>query len=125
MREASYTDAEGKSWWVALPEGIPDNDASMGLPLGPPDLSSLGLPKEMEIKLHNQLFSRRIFTYKEARARRTDIFAALQSAFAFDTEKIVQLYNSDSLTNNSGEDLNGSGPSSSPRTNRRKNVRQR
>lgn len=92
MRIASYTDDEGRRWAVQLPDGVPDSDAKLGLPLGPPPLASLGLPKETEIRLHNQLFDRRIFTAKDAKRRRQDVFAALQNAFSVDAGRVIDLY---------------------------------
>jgi len=92
MKQASYVDEEGRYHAVMLPNGTGEEDAAKGLPLGPPSLEALGLPEEVEIRLHNQLFSRRIFTAKDVRKRRVDVFGALQSAFKVDTERIVQIY---------------------------------
>ena len=92
MRETSYTDSKGRHQAVSLPEGLPDSAASLGLPVGPPCLESLGLPQEVEVRLHNQLFARRIFTAREAQARRQDVFAALQASYKVDAQRIIQVY---------------------------------
>ncbi len=92
MKQTSYVDEEGRHHAVMLPDGVGEEDASQGLPLGPPSLAPLGLPEDVEIRLHNQLFSRRIFTSKDVRKRRIDVFGALQAAFKVDTEKIIQIY---------------------------------
>ena len=92
MKQSSYVDEEGRYYAVLLPNGTGEEDAAKGLPLGPPSLEALGLPEEVEIRLHNQLFSRRIFTEKDVRKRRIDVFGALQAAFKVDTERIVQIY---------------------------------
>lgn len=77
---------------MLLPEGVPDSDASMGMPLGPPSLESLGLPEEQEVRLHNQLFDRRLYTRQDAQRRRQDIMGALFAAFKVDAQRIVDLY---------------------------------
>ena len=92
MRQSSYTDGEGRRRAVWLPDGVPESDASMGLPLGPPDLRSLGLPIEAETRLHNQLFDRGLLRARDVLKRRQEVFAALQAAFRVDTERIVTLY---------------------------------
>jgi hypothetical protein len=92
MRESSYIDPKGRKWAVLLPEGVPDSDASMGVHLGPPSLESLGLPEEQEVRLHNQLFNRRIYTKQDARKRRQDIIGALFATFKVDAQRIVDLY---------------------------------
>lgn len=92
MIETSYVDEDGRHHAVQLPEGTPEKDASLGLPLGPPNLRSLGLPMDVEVRLHNQLFSRRLFMMKDVRARRMDVFGALMGAFKVDISAIVQLY---------------------------------
>lgn len=90
MREASYTDAVGRRWAVLLPDDLPDSDARLGFPLGPPALGRLGLPEDLEVRLHNELFARRIFT--EADVRRTsDIIAALQAAYKVEAMTILEL----------------------------------
>ncbi len=93
MRRAFYTDEDGRHWAVELPDGSPDSDAPMGLPLGPPSLTLLGLPKEVEIRLHNALFDRQLFTREDIRLKRQAVFGAVQAAFKVDTEKVVQAYN--------------------------------
>lgn len=92
MRQAAYVDEKGRHHAVLLPDGVPDEDAAKGLPLGPPILSDLGLTEEQETRLHNQLFSRRLFTAKDVRARRIDVVGALMSSLKIDAERIVQIY---------------------------------
>ena len=92
MREASYADAEGRMWAVLLPEGVPEADAVLGLPLGPPSMEPLGLPLDAEVRLHNQLFARRLFTRRDVKARRMDIFGALQAALRVDITAVAALY---------------------------------
>lgn len=100
MKQTQYTDEKGRCHAVMLPDGVPDEDAAKGLPLGPPSLESLGLPEELEIRLHNQLFSRHLFTAKDVRARRIDVLGSLMGAFKLDAEKIVQVYLSQEVKKN-------------------------
>lgn len=92
MRQTSYEDAKGRKWAVLLPEDATDADAPMGIPLGPPSLESLDLPEDVEVRLHNQLFERRLFTQADVRARRQDIFGALQATLKVDIARIAALY---------------------------------
>lgn len=95
MREASYTDSLGRKWAVWLPDGLTDADASMGLPLGPPPLTPLGLPQDIEIRLHNELYARRIFTAEDAERRKPDIISALQATLKIEARKILDLFYND------------------------------
>lgn len=91
-RVTSFTDVDGRKWAVTLPDDAPDSDAPLGLLLGPPSLETLGLPLEAEVRLHNELFARRLWTLADVTRRRMDILGALQSAFKVDIGKIVELY---------------------------------
>ncbi len=92
MRQTSYTDEDGRQWAVNLPDGAPEADTALGIPVGPISLAPLNLPLDVEVRLHNQLFARRIFSEADVKGRRADIFGALQAAFRVDTGKIAQLY---------------------------------
>lgn len=89
--EASYTDEDGRMWAVLVPEGDEDK-ANMGIVVGPPDLAELDLPKEVEIRLHNQLFQRRLLTAQHLRGRGQEIYAALQAAYRVDLARLTSLY---------------------------------
>lgn len=95
MKETSYKDKDGRYWAVQLPNGAPNSDARLGLPLGPPSLKPLKLPKAIEVRLHNQLFHRRIFTEKDVRTRKMEIFGALQAALKIDIRQIEEIYYND------------------------------
>jgi hypothetical protein len=92
MREMSYTDDEGRQWAVSLPDGVPESDAALGIPLGPPSLAPLGLPLDVEVRIHNQLFARRLFTPRDVKTRRMEIVGALQAALRVDIVAIAALY---------------------------------
>lgn len=93
MRQVTYTDDKGRIHVVLIPDNAPDSHATLGIPVGPPSLAALGLPKEIEVRLHNQLAARRILTATDARKRRMDIFAAWQKALAVDINRIITCYN--------------------------------
>ena len=92
-RESQFKDAEGRWWVVTLPDGAPDADAPMGFLVGPPSLEPLGLPLELEIRLHNELYARHLLTAGDVKRRRMDVIGALQSALKVDSQRIVDLYN--------------------------------
>lgn len=86
-----YQDPEGRWWAVLVPPGHED-EAPMGIPVGPPDLSPLGLPEAVEIRLHNQLFQRGILTARDLKGRGQEVFAALQAAYRTDFAAVTALY---------------------------------
>lgn len=92
MREASYQDATGRWWAVLLPETAGDWEAPQGVPVGPPDSSKLGLPDEIAVRLHNELYARRLFRLQDVGGRMQDINSALISALRVDAQVIAGLY---------------------------------
>jgi hypothetical protein len=92
LREAHWEDEEGRYWKVSLPSDAPDGDARIGIPIGPPSLVSLGLPLEIEVRLHNQLYSRGILTQRDAQRRRQEIRGALIGALKVDVGRIIDVY---------------------------------
>ena len=89
--QTTYEDPDGRLWAVLVPVGEED-EAAMGIPLGPPDLTPLGLPLEVEIRLHNQLYRRGLFTLRDVRRRGPEVFAALQAAYHTDVAAVTGLY---------------------------------
>ena len=92
MKEVDYTDDDGRVWRVRVPDGTPGDRFSEGIPIGPPALGRLGLPAELEIRLHNQLHGRRLYTARDVLRRPTDVFAALQATFRVDVQRLQSLY---------------------------------
>lgn len=92
FREVTYKDALGRLSKVQIPSNAPDSDARYGIPIGPPDISSLNLSPDVEVKLNNELFHRGLFTEKDVSSRRMDVLAALQRALAVDVGKLIDLY---------------------------------
>lgn len=95
MRRADWTDADGRNWATLLPDGAIDAEASRGVPLGPPSLATLGLPLDVEVRLHNQLHAREIWGPREAGKRIADVRAALEAALKVDVQTILAIYADD------------------------------
>ena len=90
--QAEHVDSDGRYWAVLVPEGEEEN-AVMGIPIGPPDLSGLGLPLGIEVNLHNQLYRRGLLTLRDVKGRRqNEVFAALQAALKVDVIKVTALF---------------------------------
>lgn len=92
MRDVDYTDDQGRSWRVRVPDDCPADRFPEGIPIGPPALASLGLPLEVEVRLHNQLFGRGLLTRRDVLRRSGDVFAALQAAYRVDVQTLQTLY---------------------------------
>ncbi len=92
MRRAEYTDETGRQWATMLPDGAEDEAAEVGIPLGPPDTSDLGLPEDVAVRLHNQLFARGLLERKDLKGRTQELFAALQAAYRLDVVRLGSLY---------------------------------
>lgn len=92
MREVTYTDPEGRKWARLIPNGVPDEEAKRGVPLGPPSLAPLNLPLHIDVALHNELFNRRLLTHKAVKRQRALVVAAMQSALRLDASAIMDLF---------------------------------
>jgi len=92
LREISYTDKRGRRFKVLLPEEAPDSMAARGIPVGPPSLKELGLPPEIEVRLHNQLHDRGLFTARDVKTRPQDVMGALMAALKVDKQRLVAVY---------------------------------
>ena len=92
MRQAKYTDILGRVWVTYIPDGVPESDASMGVPVGPPSMDPLGLPQDIAIALHNELVARGLLTARDIKRRRQDVVAALRSALKISVPDVVRLY---------------------------------
>lgn len=90
-----YEDEQGRNTAMQVPDGLPRDLWHQGIPIGPPDLSSLGLKEETTTRLHNELFNRGIIRKSDARLHRTEVHAALMSALAVDAERIIAIYERD------------------------------
>lgn len=92
MQIVTYVDGFDRKTVAEVPDGSPESQWKWGITVGPPDLSPLGLPEEVQTRLHNELYHRGIIRRGDARARRADVHAALMAALRVDSERIIQLY---------------------------------
>lgn len=91
-RIVTYTDQYGRRFDVAIPDNAPDSHAHLGARLGPPDLSPLRLPLEVEIELNNQLHARRMITARDIKGRQVDVERAVQRAMRLTGQRVALLY---------------------------------
>lgn len=92
MEIIEYEAPDGRLYRRGVPEGAPPERASVGVPLGPPDLDALGLPDELNKRLHNELYHRGIFTVDDARRRRADVQTAIRAALKLNVSRILAIY---------------------------------
>lgn len=92
MKAVNWEDDNGRRHRVLVPDDCPEDMYPAGIPVGPPDLAPLGLPPEIEVRLHNQLHSRGIFTPRDALRRPADLQGALQGALKLDIQALQRLY---------------------------------
>ena len=86
-----YTDLDGYWYLVDVPVGHEDRP-DLGVRVGPPDLSDLGLPQEIAVELNHQLYNRELYTREDARQRPQEVTAALQAAYRVSATKLLNLY---------------------------------
>jgi hypothetical protein len=86
MKTIDYKDESGQWFVVLIPDDAPNSNAKYGIVLGPP----------IRIRLHNELFARRIITIADAKRNRVAVQSALLSVFALDSNRIVQEYDNGS-----------------------------
>ena len=86
-----WKDDDGLWWRVWVPADKPE-DGALGIPVGPPDTSPLGLPVEVQRRLHNQLHRRGLITKRDLRGRAQEVVAALQVAYRVDAVAVMALY---------------------------------
>lgn len=98
MREVPWTDDEGRIWAKLLPDAEPSSAADRGITVGPIDVTPLAVandwPQTFHVRLHNELYHRRIFLtvdQRELRRRVGDIVIAIQKAAKVDGLKIINL----------------------------------
>lgn len=82
----------GKKYRVQVPDDAPQETWQYGIVLGPPDLSSLGLPPSIELRLHNELHIRGLISKQDLVRRMPDVTAALCTALTVDAQRIAELY---------------------------------
>lgn len=75
-----------------IPEDAPDADGVIGIPVGPPDISFLNYPLDVEIRLHNELVHRGLLTERDLRGRMPELSAALLAAWGADAHRVADAY---------------------------------
>lgn len=83
---------DGKEYVVLVPEFATESQYSRGVIVGPPDLSVLGLPSELELRLHKELLNRGLITAKDARQRTDAVLGAWQAAMKVSVSDLLNLY---------------------------------
>lgn len=93
MRQVDYKDEKGRYHRVKLPDDAPDDQAPLGVLVGPPDVVDyLNLPEPFATTLHNQLYHRGLFTAKDIRKRSVELQGAILAALAVDTGRLHEAY---------------------------------
>ena len=83
---------DGKEYVVLVPQDAEARDYSKGLIVGPPDLSELGLPSELELRLHNELLNRGLITANDVRRHPEAVIGAWQAALKVSGTELLNLY---------------------------------
>lgn len=100
MRNVDYEDSKGR-WSVRqMPDDAPPENARYGIVVGPPDLSGLQLPEEVETRLNNELYHRGLITSADLRGRNNELQAALQAALRVDFQLLHAAYQGVEVTPN-------------------------
>jgi len=89
MTETVHIDSWGRKFAVYVSEGM---DPSCGHLIGPMPLDSLELPMDVMIRLHNELYERRLLTESDVLQRPQDVAGALAAAYQVDVQTIQGLY---------------------------------
>lgn len=92
MKDVDFVDETGRTFRVRVPDECPPENYHQGIRIGPPLLSDLGWPESIEIRLHNALHSRRIFTAKDVMGRPRDVQAAIMAACKLDMQRLQRIY---------------------------------
>lgn len=91
-RVVVWTDSDGRKFNSVIPANAPDSAAPKGVKYGPPPLTELGLPKDVSVRLHNELFAQGLFSFDDVRYRIGDITSAIQQALRLDAQTVQTAY---------------------------------
>lgn len=86
------THIDGRPYRVIVPDDAAEYEWPKGVVVGPADLSPLELPLEVEERLHNELFARRIITAADCTKKRGEIVAAIMATLSLDAERVYECY---------------------------------
>jgi len=93
MKQVEWEDERGRKFMSKLENHESDEDAPLGIFIGPPEIvDELGLPEDIATRIHNQLFVRKMWTLRDIEKNPQQLFAVLQSAFSVNTQQIMALY---------------------------------
>lgn len=92
MRQIDSTDARGLQRRIELPDDASDDEINAGILVGPPDLSPLDLPPDLEVRLNAELWNRGLFTYADVLRKRNELLAAWQAVLRVDVTRLMALY---------------------------------
>jgi hypothetical protein len=111
VRAVDYTDDKGRNYRVNLPNDAPDQDAPMGIPVGPPDVVDyLGLPEPLATRLHNLLHEKGLWDVATLRKRPGALTGIWQQALRMDVNRLHQAFvESEKVTPARVLDTNGKG----------------
>lgn len=91
-RRVNYTDADGRTRVVLVPDDAPSDHAKFGVEVGPPFISFPQLPKEVNVAIQNELHARGLITFEDVRTRLPEVRSAVIVALGPLVESIVELY---------------------------------
>jgi hypothetical protein len=90
VKRVEYIDEIGRKFIVECPDE--DSDPAHGIIVGPPFLDTVcgELPLELQVRLHNELYRRRILTSDDARRRSNEVVSAMYAAFSVDAARVIR-----------------------------------
>lgn len=93
MSDTVQTDVEEIDGRNYLVRRSPDAQEGAFIIIGPPQglVDELGLPEPFATKVHNILFNRRIFTFKDISGSKI-AYAVLQEAYQVDAQKLTATF---------------------------------
>ena len=94
MRTVDWMDEKGRKYRSLVPEDVRDEDAHMGIIVGPPQdiVDILNAPEPYATILHNQLFDRGLFSAKDVQRRTLELDGAVHVAFGSFTSALYETY---------------------------------
>lgn len=92
VRRVTFEDADGRMTVRLVPDDAPSSHARLGVIVGPPDLSLLNLPIDLEVRLNNELLNRGLLTKKDLKGRDVELRNALNTALRLDVQNLMACY---------------------------------
>ena len=93
MKKVEYVDELGRYYLMHLPDDVPDTEAGIGVPIGPPDVVDvLDLGEPYATKLHNELYRNKLWTLTDVRKDTKKLFGLLQRLLKIDVHMIINAY---------------------------------